>query len=314
MGINIFSTSPTDSGIALALGACTLIAGGTILIISALRARRALTNKRAEIIGRSSASIREASKSAGDAAGAFLMRRSAETPVDREVIRLFEKIGIPRHHAQLVFLGLRVAALSSLSLLALMLGPTLPLISAAPVLSFVVAAMAGIFGWFLPKLIILHMDRSRIASVAAGLPDALDLLVICAGAGLALEDGIERVGQELRLSHPALADELLLTSADLKVLSTSEEALAKLVERINLPTVRSLVTTLSQTMRYGTPLAQALRVIAAGMRSDALLLMEERANKLPALMTVPMIVLIMPTVFLIVGGPVVLRIIDLMAK
>jgi tight adherence protein C len=80
-----------------------------------------------------------------------------------------------------------------------------------------------------------------------------------------------------------------------------------------VPSVRSVVSTLSQTLRYGTPLAQAMRVVAAQMRTEALIDLEERANRLPAIMTVPMMLFIMPVIFLIVGGPAVLRLLDMLA-
>jgi tight adherence protein C len=153
-----------------------------------------------------------------------------------------------------------------------------------------------------------------VRAIARGLPDALELLVICVEAGLSLEDAIERVVSELWESHPELSEELALTSADLKILPSRDQALANLADRVDLPGIRSIVGTLSQTMRFGTPLAQAMRVVASEMRNDALLNMEERANRLPALMTVPMIVFILPTIFMILGGPAVLRVIDTMAQ
>ena len=91
------------------------------------------------------------------------------------------------------------------------------------------------------------------------------------------------------------------------------QALANLAERVDVPSVRSVVSTLSQTLRYGTPLAQAMRVVAAQMRTEALIDLEERANRLPAIMTVPMMLFIMPVIFLIVGGPAVLRLLDMLA-
>jgi tight adherence protein C len=146
-----------------------------------------------------------------------------------------------------------------------------------------------------------------------GLPEALELLVVCVEAGLALEDSIDRVTEELKLSQPVLAEELALTSADLKILPDRDIALHNLADRIAEPSVRSVVTTLSQTLRYGTPLAQALRTSAAELRSESLMTLEERANRLPTLLTVPMMLFILPTIFLIVGGPAVLRLTDILS-
>jgi tight adherence protein C len=130
------------------------------------------------------------------------------------------------------------------------------------------------------------------------------------GAGLALEDAIDRIVPELRRSQPIVAEELALTSADLKILPSRDVALKRLADRIALTSVHSVVTTLSQTLRYGTPLAQAMRVVASELRNEGLATLEERANRMPVLLTVPMIVFILPSIFLIIGGPAALKIID----
>ncbi len=194
------------------------------------------------------------------------------------------------------------------------LGAQVQILAERRILLALLALMFAIVGWFIPALVIGRLAKSRAKAAAAGLPDALELLVVCVEAGLALEDGIDRMVKELRHSNPELADEFSLTAADMKILPNREEALMKLADRIDVPSVRSVVTTLSQSMRYGTPLAQAMRVVATEMRDDSLMAMEERANRLPTLMTLPMMLFIMPTIFLIVGGPAALRIIDAFLK
>jgi tight adherence protein C len=87
-----------------------------------------------------------------------------------------------------------------------------------------------------------------------------------------------------------------------------------LAERVDLPSVHSVVTTLSQTLKYGTPLAQALRVVAEELRNDGLLKLEEQANRMPVLLTVPMILFILPSLFLIIGGPAFLKVLDAFAR
>ena len=155
----------------------------------------------------------------------------------------------------------------------------------------------------------IALGRYRKA-VALGLPDAIELLAICADAGISLESGLQRVSRELRLTQPALAGELALTWAQISIFPNRDQALFNLAERVNLPSLRSIVGTLSQSMRFGTPLAQSLRTAAIEMRNDRLLRLEERANRLPGLMTFPVMLLIMPTIFLIVGGPAVIKILD----
>jgi tight adherence protein C len=173
-----------------------------------------------------------------------------------------------------------------------------------------VTGPVGRRGW-LPGIVHMRSLLHRGADAAVeGLPNALELLVICIEAGLSLEDALDRVVIELRGSHPVLAEQLAITSADLKILPSRDQALANLAERVDRPEIRSVVTTLAQTMRYGTPLAQAMRVVASEMRNEALVALEEKANRLPVLMTVPMMLFIMPTIFLIIGGPAVLHLID----
>jgi tight adherence protein C len=176
------------------------------------------------------------------------------------------------------------------------------------------ATGCGIGGWFVPALLVGRSIKARTKAVVAGLPDALELLVICVEAGLAFEDGLGRVVGELETSRPILAEELAFTAADLKILPSREAALANLAERIDAPSVGSVVTTLNQTLRYGTPLAQALRMVASELRNDTLVRLEERANQLPSLMTIPMMLFIMPTIFLIVAGPAALRVMDIMSR
>jgi tight adherence protein C len=102
--------------------------------------------------------------------------------------------------------------------------------------------------------------------------------------------------------------------ADLRILPSRDVALTNFAERVDVPSVHSVVTTLAQALRYGTPLAQSLRVVAAELRNDALISLEERANRLPAFMTLPVILFLMPTIFLMVGGPAVLRLLDAFSR
>ena len=232
----------------------------------------------------------------------------------REIIRRLAVLRVPASRAMLVFAALRGVGVLATFALGFVLGSAIPALAGAPMIVFLLAAGLGIAGWFLPVIIINRMVKARIADVANGLPDALELLVVCVEAGLALEDGIEHIVAEMRHAHPALAEELALTAADLKILPSRDQALANLAVRVDVPSVRSVVTTLSQTMRYGTPLAQALRTVASEMRNDALMALEERANRLPTLLTLPMMLFIMPTIFLIVGGPAALKIMDTFMK
>ncbi len=223
-------------------------------------------------------------------------------------------LGVPADYAPSVFAAGRVLAPVVLGLLTALVARHIAGIANSYPAMLVAAAVGAVAGWLLPGMLIGMGARQRAKEVAAAMPEALDLLVICVDAGLSLEDALVRVVAELGQSRPALADELALTSADLQILPSRNEALMRMAERVDMPSIRSVVTTLAQTLQFGTPLAQALRVIAAQMRDDALIQLEERANQLPALLTVPMMLFIMPTIFLVVGGPAALQLIDILGR
>jgi tight adherence protein C len=245
--------------------------------------------------------------------GSTLLHGTAGSMSERDqrtIIRKLSALRIPTEYASTAFLFIRFTFIALQGFAAYTLASRMALFEGRSVLLFLLTVVFAIAGWFMPAIIVGIMARSHAKTAAAGLPEAMELLVVCVEAGLALEDGIDRMVIELRHSNPELAEEFALTSADLKILPSRDVALMNLAERMDVPSVRSVVTTLSQTMRYGTPLAQAMRVVAAEMRNDSLLALEERANRLPTLLTLPMMLFIMPTIFLIVGGPAALRVID----
>ena len=156
------------------------------------------------------------------------------------------------------------------------------------------------------------MRKRYQGALDRGLPDALDMMVMCAESGLSLEPTIQRVGEEIEPAHPAIAAELKLTSQEFQMSSDSHVVLANFGERTDLTSVRRVCATLSQTLQYGTPLSEALRVLSGEMRQEMLTRFEEKAARLPVLLTVPMILFILPSLFLIVGGPAVMQVLNLM--
>jgi tight adherence protein C len=165
-----------------------------------------------------------------------------------------------------------------------------------------------------PNIFVKNAIQKRQTAIRKAMPDALDLLVICAEAGLTLDAALARVSRELGRSFPELADELSLASIELGFLQERRQALENLSKRVNLPSMRSVVTTLIQTEKYGTPLAQSLRVLGAEFRNERLMKAEEKAAKLPATLTVPLIVFILPTLFIVLIGPAIIRVMDAMAN
>ncbi len=175
---------------------------------------------------------------------------------------------------------------------------------------------AGIvlFCAYVPDIIVKNAGSKRKELLQKALPDGLDLMVICAEAGLSLDASMQRLSQEFGKSSPEFADEMALTSVELGFMPERTQALQNLNARTDLPGIRALVNTLGQTEKYGTPLAQSLRVLSAEMRHERLMKAEEKAHKLPAMLTVPMILFILPPLFIILLGPAMLSVADNIIK
>ncbi|OXC80096.1 type II secretion system F family protein [Caballeronia sordidicola] len=188
-----------------------------------------------------------------------------------------------------------------------MLGDRIPFIG-----SFFVGrgtAMMGAFviGMMLPEHIIAFRASRRRKQMAGSLPDALDLLVICTNAGNSLAVSIRRVADELATICPPLSDEFSLAADELKLSGDSTRALHGLAERIDLPSIRALISTLTQSMRYGTPITQALRTLSRTERLSHIVSLEEKAAKLAPKMVLPMMLFILPAVVVIAAGPAVIQ-------
>ena len=150
----------------------------------------------------------------------------------------------------------------------------------------------------------------RSSAIRKGLPDALDLLVICAEAGLTVDAAFQRVARELGRAYPELGDEFTLTAIELGFLSERRQAFENLAQRVKLDAVKGVVTTMVQTEKYGTPLASALRVLSGEFRNERMMRAEEKAARLPAIMTIPLILFILPTLFVVILGPAACSISD----
>ena len=161
-----------------------------------------------------------------------------------------------------------------------------------------------------PEIYIGNLIGKRTSAIRKGLPDALDLLVICAEAGLTVDAAFNRVARELGRAYPELGDEFALTSIEMSFLTERRHAFENLAYRVNLESVKGVVTTMIQTERYGTPLSSALRVLSAEFRNERMMRAEEKAARLPAIMTVPLILFILPVLFVVILGPAACQISD----
>lgn len=170
-------------------------------------------------------------------------------------------------------------------------------------------ALVGLLG---PDWWVRRRHKQHLNALQLGLPDALDLMVICAEAGLGFEPALNRVAVEIRSAHPAISEEFGQTASELRIVADSRVALINMGTRTGLDSIKRMTSMLAQTMRYGTPLGDALRVLSAEMRHEILIRFETRAARLPVLLTIPMILFILPCIFLIVGGPAAIQVMNSM--
>lgn len=173
----------------------------------------------------------------------------------------------------------------------------------SPIKAYGLVAGSFILGYKFPDLYLKNKITKRSHAIRKGLPDALDLLVICAEAGLTVDAAFARVSKELGKAYPELGEEFSLTAIELGFLTDRRMAFENLANRIDLDAVRGVVTTMIQTEKYGTPLASALRVLSAEFRNERMMRAEEKAARLPAIMTIPLICFILPVLFIVILGP-----------
>jgi tight adherence protein C len=170
--------------------------------------------------------------------------------------------------------------------------------------------LAAFIGVKMPSLFLINRRDKRYYAIQKGLSDTLDLLLICAESGLSLGAGLVRVSKELANTYPEMAEELELTSIELGFLPDRKKALTNFADRVDMNEVRGIVGVLIQTEKYGTPVAQALRVFAAEFRTQRMLRAEQKAARLPALLTLPMVVFILPPLFVVILTPAMLKMSD----
>ena len=236
------------------------------------------------------------SRHAAEARG--MLARAGFRSQDAMVRYLFAQISLP-----FAFGGVMLADIQVLHLM--------PLPSQ---FGFLPAVAAVLLGFYAPKIYLRNATGKRTKQIQLGLPDGLDLMVICAEAGLSLDATLVRVSRELARTWPELAEELGITAAELTFLPERRIAFDNLNARTDSDGIRGVVNTLQQTAKFGTPLAQSLRILAAEMRTARMTRAEEKAARLPALLTIPMIIFILPTLFIVLLGPAAINVMDAFLK
>ena len=177
------------------------------------------------------------------------------------------------------------------------------------------ACVVGLtIGYYAPNIYIQNVAQKRRESIVAAFPDSLDLLLICVESGMSIEAAIQKVGAEVGASSIELAEEMSLLSAELSYLPERRLAYEGLARRTAHPGIKSVTTAMIQAERYGTPLGSALRVMAKENRELRLSAAEKKAAALPAQLTVPMILFFLPVLFVVILGPAIIKIQDVMGK
>jgi tight adherence protein C len=233
--------------------------------------------------------------------GTLAPRRSSETSTLQQ--RLIAS-GYRKPEALLTFSGVRVG-------LALLVFAVL----GTPILlrpNFMLAIVGCAMGYVIPTMVLARVAKRRQHRIRLGLPDALDLLVVSVEAGLGLDQAIQRVSQELTFAHPDLCDELRLVNIELRAGKARPEALHNLAERTGVDDVSSLVSMLVQTDKFGTSVAQSLRVHSDTLRTKRRQRAEEAAAKIGAKMVFPLVICIFPAIWVVTIGPAAIKFIQVL--
>lgn len=227
---------------------------------------------------------------------------------DGELIMKLQMAGYRGHAPVVTFLAFRL--ITPVAIFATCLVYTLVLVQpqvAFPVV-VVIAAGMGSLGYFAPSIFIRNRIAKRQRAISRSWPEALDLLLIIVESGMGVETALRRVAEEIRAQAPEVAEEMALTTAELSYLQDRRQAYENLGNRTGVDGVKAVVTSLIQAEKYGTPLGQALRVMAQENRDMRMTEAERKAAALPPKLTVPMIVFFLPVLFAVIITPAAIQI------
>ncbi|MEH2668309.1 tight adherence protein C [Bradyrhizobium elkanii] len=232
--------------------------------------------------------------------GARYRRFYAEENIE-ELRTILQAAGFNHHRVLPIWIGVKIFSMFACPIVAFLVAQVL---DANALVFTLVGLVLGIMG---PRLIMMVLKRRFDAAIRLGMPDAIDLLVVCSEAGMGLESALQRVAAEIVQTNPPMARVLTDLLDDLRVLPNRFDAFEKMGARSE--GLRRFGTMISQSLQYGTPLSQALRSIAADLRRERITKLEEKAHKLGAKLTVPMVLFLLPAMFVILGGGPMLNLI-----
>jgi tight adherence protein C len=233
------------------------------------------------------------------------LRKVFEVETMRESLR---RAGFRAEKHVITFLAIRAIVPVVVAVLTFVYSSTVFADKVSPNMRIMATMIALVFGYYLPNIGLSNLIKRRQHSIKRAWSDALDLLLICVESGMALEPSFSRVAKEIGTQSVPLAEEMTLTVAELSYLQDRRKALDNLGKRTGLETVRSVVTSLIQSERYGTPLGTALRVLAQENRDARMSEAEKKAAALPPKLTVPMILFFLPVIFIVILGPSIIMV------
>jgi tight adherence protein C len=239
---------------------------------------------------------------------ALNLRRIFEAEASRDRLR---QAGLRSERHLVVYLAVRFAVPILLAVIAFIYSSTVFADRVTPSMRLVVAAIGLVVGYYLPNILLKNLVRRRQDSIKRTWSDALDLLLICVESGMAIEPALARVAREIGSASVPLAEELTLAVAELSYLQERRKAYENLGKRTGLATVKSVMTSLIQSERYGTPLGTALRVLAQENRDMRMSEAEKKAAALPPKLTVPMVMFFLPVIFVVILGPSIILVLKL---
>jgi tight adherence protein C len=279
---------------------------GRMKLVSGERERLRAQHKAAL---QSETKLREKSKGlATQIVQALNLRKLFEAESSREKLR---QAGLRSERHLMIYLTIRLVA-PVITGLAVFIYTSAFYSDEIPAQMRLAAVFIGIIaGIYFPGLMISNLIARRQKSIQRAWSDALDLLLICVESGMGIEPALQRVSREIGSQSVPLAEELTLTHAELSYLPDRRKAFENLGKRTGLPTVKSVVASLIQSERYGTPLGQALRVLAQENRDARMQEAERKAAALPPKLTVPMILFFLPVIFIIILGPSAILVMEL---
>ena len=224
-----------------------------------------------------------------------------------KIQKLLLKAGVRGENAVEIFRVTRFAAAFSLGGLVWIVLTFAEKLDVTQPLKTIIILAAGVFGFFLPTILMINNAMKRRDEIRAGIPDMLDLMVICIQGGLSLEPALTRVSKEIRESHQILSEEMTTLNVELSYLGDRFKAYQNLQDRVDLPEIKSLASMMYQSEKLGTPLAVAFNTLTDETRKERMSIAERKAGALGSKLTVPMIAFFVPAMFVVILGPAIIQ-------